>query len=78
MDYGRDKQKAKHNEWRISENHLLNLSILGGGLGALIGMHYFHHKTKKIRFWVVNITMTILHLSALILLLQIQPGNLTH
>ena len=78
IDYGRDKKKAQHDEWRISENHLLNLSIFGGALGALAGMKYFHHKTRKPRFWVINIIMMILHLCILISLSQIHPQNLTH
>ena len=44
--YGLDKSKAKKGAWRISEKHLLLAAFLGGGLGALLGMKTFRHKTK--------------------------------
>ena len=43
---GLDKRRAKRNRWRISEVSLFLPAILGGSLGALIGMHLFHHKTR--------------------------------
>ncbi|EGT3617127.1 DUF1294 domain-containing protein [Clostridium perfringens] len=45
-----DKQKAKKHKWRISENTLIGVAILGGGIGALWGMHVFRHKTKHAKF----------------------------
>lgn len=48
--YGIDKQKAVHNKWRIPEVQLLAAAALGGSLGALFGMQFFHHKTKKWKF----------------------------
>ena len=48
--YGIDKQRAIRKEWRISEKSLLLLAALGGALGALFGMHLFHHKTKQLKF----------------------------
>lgn len=45
--YGIDKQKARAGAWRISEKALLTVALLGGSLGALFGMHIFHHKTRK-------------------------------
>ncbi|WP_294720446.1 DUF1294 domain-containing protein [Prevotella sp.] len=36
--YGIDKYKAKKAKWRISEATLLLLAILGGSIGAWIGM----------------------------------------
>ena len=48
--FGIDKRKAKKNKWRIPESTLLGLSFLGGALGALIGMRFFRHKTKKKKF----------------------------
>ena len=53
--YGIDKSKAKHNRWRIKEATLLLFGLLGGAVGALIGMHLFHHKTKKWYFHAVNL-----------------------
>ncbi len=45
-----DKRKAKRGKWRIAENTLLILVLLGGGIGGIIGMYKFHHKTQKPKF----------------------------
>ena len=44
--YGYDKQCAKEHQRRISEKALLTSSVIGGSLGAYIGMLTFRHKTK--------------------------------
>ena len=44
--FGADKRKARRGDWRISEKALFLSAVLGGSLGALIGMRLFHHKTK--------------------------------
>ena len=43
--YGIDKSKAKQGCWRISEATLLTLAVIGGSIGALLGMQVWHHKT---------------------------------
>ncbi len=43
--YGIDKWKAKQGSWRISEATLLILAVIGGSIGALLGMKVWHHKT---------------------------------
>ena len=48
--YGIDKWKAKHGSWRISEATLLILAIVGGSIGAGIGMKVWHHKTQHKKF----------------------------
>ena len=50
--YGIDKWKAKKSKWRIRESALLGLAILGGSVGAWLGMKVWHHKTlhKKFRY----------------------------
>ena len=53
--YGLDKYYAIKNKYRISEHHLFVLSILGGNIGAIVGMKCFHHKTRKLSFWIINI-----------------------
>lgn len=52
--YGIDKYKAKHDMWRISEKTLLTLSIIAG-LGGLLGMEIFHHKTREKKFYLANL-----------------------
>ena len=44
--YGVDKAKAKWGAWRVPEKTLFLLPLLGGSVGALLGMRVFHHKTK--------------------------------
>lgn len=48
--YGVDKLKAKQNWWRISENALIALALIGGSIGALLGMYLWRHKTQHKKF----------------------------
>ncbi len=43
---GVDKKKAQTKAWRIPEKTLFLPAILGGSIGAIIGMQVFRHKTK--------------------------------
>lgn len=45
-----DKEKAKRNKWRIKESTLFSIAMLGGSVGAYIGMKTFRHKTKHAKF----------------------------
>ena len=48
--YGIDKWKSRHAKWRITEARLLTVALLGGSLGAFLGMKIWHHKTLHPRF----------------------------
>ena len=48
--YGADKSKAKKHAWRTPEATLIGVAVIGGSIGALAGMFFFHHKTKHIKF----------------------------
>jgi uncharacterized membrane protein YsdA (DUF1294 family) len=48
--YGIDKLKARKNLWRIPETTLLLLAVIGGSVGAWIGMRVWHHKTMHLKF----------------------------
>ena len=48
--YGIDKWNAKRAKWRIREAALLGLAVLGGSIGALLGMKVWHHKTMHKKF----------------------------
>ena len=48
--YGIDKWKAKQGSWRISEATLLMLAVIGGTIGALLGMQVWRHKTMHKKF----------------------------
>lgn len=48
--FGVDKVRARRGAWRIPEKTLIVLAVIGGSVGALAGMHVFHHKTRKAPF----------------------------
>jgi uncharacterized membrane protein YsdA (DUF1294 family) len=48
--FGIDKQKARRNLWRIPEKTLLLSALIGGSVGAILGMQFFHHKIRKPKF----------------------------
>ena len=60
--YGIDKYKAKHEKWRIPEYILLLSGLIGGSIGSILGMVTFRHKTKKIKFKVLNILFLIIQI----------------
>lgn len=47
-----DKFRARKNLWRIPEATLMLFALLGGSVGALLGMYTFRHKTRKVKFFV--------------------------
>ena len=57
--YGIDKYKAKKAKFRISEATLLLLAVLGGSIGAWMGMKVWHHKTihKKFKYGIPAILL---------------------
>lgn len=64
--YGIDKWKAKKSRWRISEMTLLMVAVIGGSIGAWLGMKAWHHKTlhKKFKYGIpliliIQITLLI-------------------
>jgi uncharacterized membrane protein YsdA (DUF1294 family) len=56
--YAHDKIKAKRNAWRTSEGVLLALALVGP-FGAFAAMIIFHHKTRKVRFFLVPVFLCI-------------------
>ena len=48
---GMDKHRARNNRWRVAERTLFLPVIFGGGLGGVLGMKVFRHKT---RHWYFN------------------------
>ena len=64
--YGIDKYKAKKAKWRISESTLLLLAVLGGSIGAWMGMKVWHHKTmhKKFKYGIPAILLIQIALMA--------------
>ena len=50
--YGIDKFKAKKAKWRIPESTLILLALLGGSIGAWLGMKAWRHKTQHAKFYI--------------------------
>ena len=48
--YGADKWKAQRNRWRIPEDTLIWMAIVGGSIGALLAMYLFRHKIRDRKF----------------------------
>lgn len=48
--YGIDKYRARNAKWRIPEATLLMLAVVGGSVGAWLGMKAWHHKTRHMKF----------------------------
>ena len=63
--FGLDKYKAKTDKWRTPEKTLFLLAIIGGGIGAFLGMQVFRHKTKHTQF-VIGIPVIMIAQLALI------------
>lgn len=63
-----DKHRARKKLWRIPEKVLLGSALLGGSLGALLGMYTFRHKTRHRRFS-VGLPLIFIAQAILILLL---------
>ena len=63
-----DKQKARKNKWRISEAALMFSAVLGGSIGALLGMYTFGHKTKHLKFTLGIPTILVLQIFLVIFL----------
>jgi len=64
--YGADKRKAVRGKWRISETALILTAFLSGGLGAMLGMSFFHHKTKKLKFKILIPVAMVLNIVTIV------------
>lgn len=64
-----DKKQARKRKSRISERFLLGLGFIGGAFGILVGMYYFHHKTKKLKFIYGIPLLFIMHIFILFIVL---------
>ena len=50
LTMGSDKRRAKRGARRVPEARLFLLALLGGGVGGLLGMYAFRHKTRHLHF----------------------------
>lgn len=63
-----DKFKAKKKLWRIPEATLMGGALLGGSVGALLGMYLARHKTRHPKFAVGIPVILAFQLAVLIFL----------
>ncbi|MFR4987184.1 MAG: DUF1294 domain-containing protein [Lachnospirales bacterium] len=63
-----DKIKAIKHKWRIKESTLLTFFIFGGFLGGFFSMKIFNHKTKKCKFYFINLISAIIHIFIIFIL----------
>ncbi|MFZ6647221.1 DUF1294 domain-containing protein [Undibacterium sp. TJN25] len=64
--YAVDKSAAKKGSWRISENSLHLVSLIGGWPGALLAQSMLRHKNRKTAFQIVFWATVAVNLAALI------------
>nr|WP_315035532.1 DUF1294 domain-containing protein [uncultured Chryseobacterium sp.] len=67
--FGFDKWQAQRHQWRISENTLLGLSLIGA-IGAALGMIIFNHKVSKKSFLVKFFLVVLIDLVLLYRLIR--------
>jgi len=67
MMYAYDKMMARSGDRRISEKTLLLMALLGP-FGAMAGMRWFRHKTRKLKFKLVPL-FALVHVLIVFLLL---------
>ena len=74
--YGIDKRKAVKDRYRISENALLGVALIGGSIGAWAGMKIFRHKTQKWKFKLLVPLFFLLQVAAVVYFVYwlMQPG----
>lgn len=59
---GIDKNRARKHAWRIPEKTLFGSALLGGSIGAILGMQLFRHKTKHLSFQIGMPAILVLQL----------------
>ncbi len=62
---GIDKRRARRGVWRISEKALFLSTACFGGLGGVLGMKVFHHKTQH---WYFKVFFPVLLVVQIVLL----------
>lgn len=69
--YGRDKRLAVKKKMRIPERTLITAAVFGI-FGAAAGMVFFHHKTRKPKFYIGIPVIFALEAALAVLLLEIK------
>ena len=69
---GLDKRAAQEGRWRVPEKTLFLVTALFGGLGGVMGMHVFRHKTKHWYFRVFFPVLLIVQIVILVMLFGVR------
>ena len=59
--FGWDKWQARRGGRRVPERTLLLLALMGGSMGAWLGMQWWHHKTLHARFRLLVPLFLLMH-----------------
>ena len=62
---GHDKKCARLGKWRVPEKMLFLVTACFGGLGGVLGMKVFHHKTQH---WYFKVFFPVLLIVQIVLL----------
>lgn len=62
---GHDKRCARQGKWRVPEKSLFLVTACFGGLGGVLGMKAFHHKTQHWYFRVFFPVLLIVQIAVL-------------
>ena len=62
---GHDKRCAREGKWRVPERTLFLVTACFGGLGGVLGMKVFHHKTQHWYFRVFFPVLLVVQIVAL-------------
>ena len=65
---GYDKRRAKEGKWRVPEKNLFFATACFGGLGGVLGMFLFRHKTKHWYFKLFFPLLLVIQIAVLALL----------
>jgi uncharacterized membrane protein YsdA (DUF1294 family) len=60
LSFGYDKYNSKRGKRRIPERWLHMLTSSGGFVGSVAGMSLFRHKTKKFKFVIITVLITMI------------------
>lgn len=65
-----DKMQAKGGGWRVAENLLWLLALLGGALGGFSAMELMRHKRQKPGFVLVMLLILLAQIAAAVYLIR--------
>ncbi len=68
-----DKQRARHNEWRIKESTLWAVALLGGAPMSVLTMLIIRHKTRHGSFMLGMPILALVYLLTFAVALMILP-----